>query len=370
MKNLFLLAGMFLWLCGQAQLTAKQIKASPATNNLSIGFMEYLPADYGSQMHPVIIFLHGIGERGASGITAGTDATSAKAVLANEIPKLLGAGATMKFTVNCKTSSFVVLAPQLYSNYWSWENFYIDEMLKYAKQNLRIDTNRIYLTGLSLGGGGVWKYVTTSLANAKQFAAVAPVCGTCEWSNLCNTVAAANLPVWAFHAQDDGTVGVGCTNGAIASLLTCNPLIKPLVTIYAAGNHWIWNKAYDTASAYQTPNVYEWFLLNERRPVLAPSPPSTALTFLADAGPDQTISGPTAVLNASGSKGYKNAWSVYWELVGDPPAGGTWNVFPLFNRIGVQITVQNLVKGTYRFRVTIENDKGEKSSDEVVITNK
>lgn len=359
---------MLLSLAGHSQLTAKQIKASPSTNNLTVGFMEYLPADYGSQAHPLIIFLHGIGERGASGIVPGTDATSAKAVLANEIPKYLAAGGTLKFTVNCKPSSFVVLAPQLYSNYWSWENFYTDEMLKYAKQNLRIDTNRIYLTGLSLGGGGVWKYVTTSLANARQFAAIAPVCGTCEWSNLCNTVAAANLPVWAFHAQDDGTVGVGCTNGAIASLLACNPLVKPLVTIYPNGNHWIWNRSYDTTHAYQSPNVFEWFLTNERKPPAVSSPPPPAATFFADAGPDQTVSGTTATLNAANSKGYKSAWGVYWELLDHPAGRDTWNVFPMFNRIGTQLTVQNLVKGVYRFRVTIENDKGDKASDEVLIT--
>ena len=53
------------------------------------------------------------------------------------------------------------------------DNFYVDEMLKYAKQNLRYDENRVYLTGLSAGGGGTWRYPSTSLANAQQFAAIA-----------------------------------------------------------------------------------------------------------------------------------------------------------------------------------------------------
>ena len=126
-------------------------------------------------------------------------------------------GATMRFTVNGQTQSFLVLSPQLNYNYGSWQNFYVDEMLKYAKNNLRVDVNKIYLTGLSLGGGGTWKYASASTANASQFAAIAPVCGTCDYSNLCN-ISQSNTPVWAFHALDDGVVGVGCTQGAISML--------------------------------------------------------------------------------------------------------------------------------------------------------
>lgn len=362
-KILFILFTVLFSLPLFCQLTTKQLKSA---NGQSVGFAEFLPNDYGSQLHPLIIYLHGIGERGAN-TTGGTDAATAKAVLANEIPKLAANGATMKFTVNCKTYSFVILAPQLFSNYGSWQNFYVDEMIAYAKKNLRIDTNRIYLTGISLGGGGTWKYATTSLQNAQQLAAIAPVCGTCEWSNLCNTIAAAGLPVWAFHAQDDGTVSVQCTNGAISTLNACNPSVKPLITIYPTGNHWIWSKSYDTTHAYQTPNIYEWFLTQERKsaPVVAALPVSS---FVADAGPDQTLTGvTTATLNASASKGYKSQWAVYWDLL-EYPSTGNWNVFPGFNKFGTNVTVQNLVRGVYRFRVTVENDKGEKLSDEVTIT--
>jgi predicted peptidase len=121
--------------------------------------------------------------------------------------------------------TFLVLSPQLSFNYGYWDFFYIDEMLKYAKQNLNVDLNRIYLTGLSAGGGGVWRYPNASLENAQQFAAIVPVCGTCDWNlNLMpSTIIAAKLGVWAFHANDDYTVSVNCTNFAIDGINTMNP---------------------------------------------------------------------------------------------------------------------------------------------------
>ena len=265
-----------------------------AANGTFIGFWEYRPTDYDANpntRYPLIIFLHGIGERGD-----GT--TQLSYVLANAIPKYISQGSPMKFFVNGQWQTFLVLSPQLSTMYGSWENFYVDEMLNYAKQNLRVDTNRIYLTGLSLGGGGTWKYSTYSLENAQKFAAIATVCGTCDWSNVCN-LAQANTPVWSFHAQDDGVVGVGCTTGAISMLNSCNPPTPPLMTIYPTGNHYIWDKAYDTTHNLQNPNVYEWFLSHTRTNVALPP----NVLPIANAGPDQSITLPvnSVTLNGSGS---------------------------------------------------------------------
>ena len=88
-------------------------------------------------------------------------------MLTNAIPKYINAGNTMTFTsLSGVQETFLVLSPQLSTAYGSWQNIYVDEMLKYASANLRIDTNRIFLCGLSLGGGGTWKYSTASTANA------------------------------------------------------------------------------------------------------------------------------------------------------------------------------------------------------------
>src|SRR4030095_9054393 len=106
---------------------------------------------------------------------------------------------TMRYYVNGKWESFVVLMPQLSASYGDWQNFYVDAMIDYAVKNLKGDPNRIILTGLSLGGGGVWKYASASSTNAAKLAAIVPVCSTCQMSNAAN-IASNNLAVWGFHS--------------------------------------------------------------------------------------------------------------------------------------------------------------------------
>ena len=326
-----------------------------ASTGLFIGFYEYKPTNYNAnpaKKYPLIIFLHGIGERG-------NGTTELPSILANGIPKYINAGHTMTFTsLSGQQETFLVLSPQLSSSYWSWQNVYVDEMLKYAKQNLRIDTNRIYLTGLSLGGGGTWKYVSGSLGNAKQFAAIATVCGTCDWSNLCSTVVAANLPVWSFHAQDDGTVPVSCTNNAINSINSCNPLVKPIKSIYPTGNHWIWDRAYDTVNNFHNPNVFEWFLGNAKNlPVNA--------TPVANAGPDRIITLPLSTISLNGSSSTDADGTIArasWSIISSP--GGGWLQSPG----SITCNANNLSQGVYKFELTVVDNRAGWSKDTLTVT--
>src|SRR5437868_8670192 len=125
---------------GSAQQVARSLTAA---NGQFVGFYEFRPADYNSNptaKFPLIIFLHGIGERG--------DGMAGLPNMVNVgIPGYINRGATMRFTVNGQTQTFLVLSPQLSSQYGSWQNFYVDEMLNYAKNNLRVDLNHVYLTG-------------------------------------------------------------------------------------------------------------------------------------------------------------------------------------------------------------------------------
>src|SRR3982751_1402175 len=135
-----------------SQQVAKTIPSSSSPEGL-IGFLQFTPPDYGSQKHPLIIFLHGIGERG-------NGTSQINSVANNGTPYYCARGASMKFTANGQTSSFVVLSPQLSTQYGYWPTYYVKEMIAYAKANLQIDPNRIYITGLSLGGGGTWRSIT------------------------------------------------------------------------------------------------------------------------------------------------------------------------------------------------------------------
>ena len=93
----------------------------------------------------------------------------------------------MRFTWNGKTESFVVLIPQLHPKYSSWPSFYVNALIDYAVKQLRIDPNRIFVTGLSLGGGGTWIYASESVTNARRLAGIVPVVGPCQMSNGCNS---------------------------------------------------------------------------------------------------------------------------------------------------------------------------------------
>lgn len=358
MKNLLLSAGLLIVsLAGLAQPVAKNLTAA---NGEYIGFYQYTPPDYNDgQKHPLIIFLHGIGERGDG-------KSQLSMVLNNPIPAYLTASATMKFSYKGVTASYVVLAPQLSTNYGDWQDFYVDEMINYAKANLNIDQNRIYLTGLSLGGGGTWHYASSSLAHAQQLAAIAPVCGTCSMVSAVN-IASANLPVWAFHAEDDATVGVGCTTGQVQGVNNLKPGLA-IQTIYGSGQHYIWGRAYDmghpTWDAYpsgtvtQNPNVYEWFLQFTRggnagggSPTPPPNPtPTPGNPPVASAGSDVTITLPTsnATLDGSASHAASGSLNAYqWQQLTGPSQA------TIASPKSATTGISNLVQGTYTFKLSV-----------------
>jgi poly(3-hydroxybutyrate) depolymerase len=355
-----------------SQQVAKTIPNSTSPDGL-IGFLEFKPKDYGTQQHPLIIFLHGIGERG-------NGTSQINSVAANAIPKFCAAGATMRFTVGGQTSSFVVLSPQLSSSYGYWPTYYIKEMIKYAKANLQIDPNRIYITGLSLGGGGIWRAITEVLNADFSFdagiAAAAPVCGTQEESDpdIANCVAANHLPLWAFHSMDDGTVAVNATQHAEILTKAANVTPTSKYTYYQSGGHGgAWINAYDTghittpvvvngavSNFTANPNLYEWFLSNSR------STTQTNYTVpVANAGAAQTITLPVSTITLTGSGSGTNGATVssYSWAKTSGPSGGTISL-PLLNTTAVT----GLVQGTYVFTLTVTDNHGLSSTSNVTIT--
>ncbi len=371
-KSIVCIVALFMFsFSAFSQQVAKTIPNSTSPDG-RIGFLEFKPKDYGTQQHPLIIFLHGIGERG-------NGTTQINSVAANAIPLYCSKGATMRFTVAGQTSSFVVLSPQLSTSYGYWPSFYVSEMVKYAKANLQIDPNRIYVTGLSLGGGGVWGAITDA-ANPTfdaGIAAAAPVCGTQQEDDamFCSTIGANKLPVWAFHSMDDGTVNVAATQHAEILAKNCglNPAAK--FTYYQTGGHsGAWVNAYDTGHITKTvnvngalssftanPNLYEWFLSNTRSTTTTPA--YTAPT--ASAGVAQTITLPVSTVTLTGAGAGTNGATVasYSWTKTSGPAGAV-----IVAAGSTATSVTGLLQGTYVFTLTVTDNHGLSTSATVTIT--
>lgn len=320
-----------------------------------IGFYQYLPPDYSvkGEKKPLIIFLHGIGEKGTG------SPEDLKKIDCCGIPRYIDLGHPMQFTWNGKMEGFVVLYPQLYSRYGTWENYYVDAMIKYAYEHLNIDTNRIFLTGLSLGGGATWVYASASLNNARKFAGIAPVVSPCFMTNGCN-IAKADLPIYAVHALDDNLASYKCTTNAIKSILDCGTRAIPNLVMFDNGAHYVWVKrAYDTSYNYFNPNIYEWMLAQNRlkKPNIKPK---------AVTGNDITISAASgmAVLDASRSSDPDGKIVRYvWEK----------RKGPSFGILTKELTPTPVVKGlnypgVYVFEVRVIDDRAEWSEATMRVT--
>lgn len=351
-KILLILALSYTYL-----LYGQQVQKSlTAANGQYIGFYQYTPTDYNPSIkYPLIIFLHGSGE-------VGNGKSDLSKVLNQGIPRMINGGATMKFTnpSDGKQSTFLVLSPQLSTQYGNWQDFYTDEMLKYAKANLSIDENRVYLTGLSLGGGGTWRYASSDSNHSKTLAAISPIAGTGETQQYFCWITKNKTAVWAFHDMDDPTVPVGNTQYAQIQLDNCDPQKTEVrqFTYYPSGGHDAWDRAYDMGHGYQNPNLFEWFLMNPRK---APEPQ----TPVADAGKDQVLNYPTisTTLDATGS----------YDPSGGKIVAYNWLPYELANDGEIvspnsaKTLVQGLSTGLHAYRLQVTNDKGLSSFDLVLV---
>jgi dienelactone hydrolase len=152
------------------------------------GHLEYVPPGYeaGTAKHPIILFLHGAGESG-DGVT-----NLFGPMTAHGPAKLIDQGDTY-----FADGEFLVFVPQ--SPGW-WDQNQIHNFLGYIAANFRVDPRRVYITGLSMGGGGTWNYAA---ARPGRATAVLPICGAAGPGNGMPFV---GVPTWAFHSWGDGTV--------------------------------------------------------------------------------------------------------------------------------------------------------------------
>jgi predicted peptidase len=221
------------------------------------GYYEALPAHYAvtTKKYPLLIFLHGGGQVG-DGDTA--------------LPLLLNDGVAKEineqkfpanFNVDGNNFSFIVLSPQ-FRAYPPDSMVY--SFVDFALKKYRVDSARIYLSGLSMGG-----VLTTEMAGlyTSLLAAVVPIAGesfgTDKTFNAEN-VAHGGLALWDFHNSDDPTIPSNTATDFISLVNSFNPVIAPRLTIFQAYGHDAWSQALDPTYKENNMNVYEWMLQYKR----------------------------------------------------------------------------------------------------------
>ncbi len=315
-----------------------------------LGYLEYLPPGYSTstELYPCIVFLHGAGERGDGSPSQVTK------VAANGTPKFIKNGATMCFDINGKTECFIVLSPQQTTNYWSWTNAVIPFM-KYALANYRIDPNRLYLTGLSMGGG--WDTTYDPKNNPNIIAAFAPVSTTGDY-NGAKVTAGHKIPVWAFHGDKDNAFTLFQGKAPLNGMNSVGANPAPIWTIVPGGGHSgsTWDKTFSPTHTYYNPNMYEWFLTHKLG-VATPKPPTVY------AGADKSITLPISTTSLTGTATDPDGTIVskIWTQSSGP------NTASIVSPTALTTNVTGLIKGTYVFSLSATDNSGLSSSDLVTI---
>lgn len=223
----------------QCDLTFKHgLNQNP--KKVSYPYLSYLPKEYSTdstKQWPLIIYLHGGSSRG----------TDLKKLYSGGIPDQIYRG---------REFPFIIVAPQCPEHVrWStedwFENFY-NEVIG----TFRIDTNRVYLTGVSLGGSGTW-YLAVKYPD--KFAAIAPISGFTSHIDFIdeNIDKLIDMPIWAFHGKTDNVVPFEETERLIKKLEKKNRRLR--FSAEPEAGHWIhW-------LVYPDQELYDWFLKYDKR---------------------------------------------------------------------------------------------------------
>ena len=144
---------------------------------------------------------------------------------------------------------FVLASPQCPGGEFHWRSSFIIGLVEELLQNYSIDPNRVYLTGLSIGGCGTWQ---AALEYPKKFAAIVPICGGGSHIDLPFVDRLKNLPIWAFHDSGDDVVPY-------------QDSVRMVEKINASGGHanltTFHEKSHDSwTAAYANPELYDWML--------------------------------------------------------------------------------------------------------------
>jgi len=209
-----------------------------------VKYVVFVPKAYDAKADkawPVILFLHGAGET--------------KGDRSGKQPVEVGIGPAIK--KQAKEFPFLVVFPRAQTFSWQASSPNADlalAMLDEVQKEFRTDAKRVYLTGLSMGGGGTW---SVAAKYPERWAAIAPICGFIDrrpteddYKGLAAKI--KDIPCWCFHGDADRAVPVDQSRGMMKALWETGA--HPNYTEYAGVEHNSWDAAYATA------DLYDWFL--------------------------------------------------------------------------------------------------------------
>lgn len=201
------------------------------TKTVQVKYLLHLPEGYerdNKMKWPLVLFLHGAGERG----------DDIQKVKAHGIPKIADLNPSLPF---------IAVSPQCSEDsYWNAEKDALMALLDEIMTSFNVDEKRVYLTGLSMGGYGTWELASS---HPEKFAAVVPICGGGNPSRVQSLV---NTPVWAFHGAKDDVVKLEESEKMVHALQACGGNVK--LTVYPEADHDSWTKT------YANPELYSWLL--------------------------------------------------------------------------------------------------------------
>lgn len=201
-------------------------------------YLLYLPKDYKTtnKKYPLVIYLHGSSQKGK-------DLNKLKAY---GLPQLIDQGADF---------DFIIASPQCPSeaSLWSSENWF-DALFEELTSTYKIDTDKVYLTGISMGGGGTFE---VAKENPDKFAALVALCA---WQSPASDICKLkNIPIWAFHGTEDQVVPISQTTEKVRKLNDCQGNIKyTQLDNEGHGIHWL----YATQDKYP---IFEWMLSHKKK---------------------------------------------------------------------------------------------------------
>ncbi|MBL7872737.1 MAG: dienelactone hydrolase family protein [Cyclobacteriaceae bacterium] len=310
-------------------------------------FWLYTPASYSTGTPaPMLVSLHGIGQ-------IGTDINTLVNQPLDATPAYLIARSQWQ-----ASRPFIVVSPQLKPDgtgtEQDWSASVIDEVIEYVKTLKTIDPNRIYLTGLSLGGQGCMIY---GIAHPDKVAAMIAISGRTNeiLDQACTLV---NIPIWMFHGRSDGTVAASNSIDMYDAINSCtNPgTLRPHLTLLDGIRHTtpepIWNTIYDLRNGYL---IYDWLIQFTKNDATNKAP-------YVNAGADKKFLAQDSPIYIYGNYFDSDGTitNVLWTKFSGPSV-------TLENTNDNILKIINPAAGTYILELTVTDNLGIQKSDQIQI---